>query len=68
MVFGMYVIVCHFLAFFEGVGMKKHGLAFFKTSGSSHCCQLGIIELFLRTKVLSFLPRSIFEDTSGFAV
>jgi len=34
MVFGMYVIVWHFLAFFDGVGMKKHCLGFFETSGS----------------------------------
>jgi len=27
MVFGMYVIVWHFLAFSDGVGMKKHCLA-----------------------------------------
>jgi len=29
MVFGMYVIVWHFLAFFDGVGMKRHCLAFY---------------------------------------
>jgi len=26
----MYAIVWHFLALFDGVGMTKHGLAFFK--------------------------------------
>jgi len=34
MVFGMYVIVWHFFGLFDGVGMKKHCLTFFKTSGS----------------------------------
>jgi len=32
-VYGMYVIVWHFLAIFDSVGMKKHYSAFFKTSG-----------------------------------
>jgi len=30
MVYAMYVIVGHFLPFFDGVGMKKHCLAFLK--------------------------------------
>jgi len=31
--FGMYVIVWHFFAFFDGIGMKKCCLSFIKTSG-----------------------------------
>ena len=57
-VFGIYVIVWQFFGFFDGVGMKKHCLAFFWNLCLSYCCRLGIIELFLGTKVLSFLPRS----------
>jgi len=34
MVFGMYVIVWHFLVFFDGVGMKKHVWHFIETSRS----------------------------------
>jgi len=38
----MYVIVWHFRGFFDGVGIKKHSLAFFKTSGSVTAVGLGL--------------------------
>jgi len=46
--FGMYVIVLHFLGLFDGVGMKKHCLAFFETSGSAAAVGLEL-RPFLRT-------------------
>jgi len=58
MVFGIYVIVWHLLAFFVGVGMKKRLFGILKNLRLIYCCRLGIIQLFLRTKVLSLLPRS----------
>ena len=44
-----------FFGLFDGVAMKTHCLAFCKTSGSVVAVGL---ELLLRTKIFSFLPRS----------
>ena len=68
MVFGMYVKVWHFLAFFDGVGMKKHCLAFFKTSGSATSVGLESQNFFPGQRYSLFCHDPILQDTSDFAV
>jgi len=58
MMFGMYVIVWQFWAFFEGVGMKKPCMAFFKTFGSFTAVGLEFYNFFSGQRSSSFLPRS----------
>jgi len=68
LVFGMYVIVWHFLAFFDGAGMKKHCSAFFKTSGSVIAVGLELWNFFSGQRSSLFYHGPIIENTSGFAL
>ena len=61
MVLGMYVIVRQFLAFSDDVGMKKHCLAFFRTSSSFTAVGLNLYRTFSQDK------GSLFSTTVPFS-
>jgi len=56
--FGMYVIVWHFLAFFDGVGIKNVVSHFFKTSGSVTAVGFEFWKFCSGQVGLPFLPQS----------
>jgi len=47
------------LAFLKWFGVKKMMFGIFKNLCLSDCGRLGILEIFLRTQILSFLPRGV---------
>jgi len=68
MEFGMYIIVWHFLAFFDGVGMKNDCLAVFKTPGSVTAVNVELYNFFSSQRSSLFCHGPTVEDKSGFAV
>jgi len=60
MMFGMCVIVWHFLAIFDGVGMEKTFLVFFETSSSGTAVGLELKNFFLgqRSPFFATVPFS----------
>ena len=66
MVFGMYVMVWHFLAFLDGAGMKKQIV--WQTSGSVSAVGLELYNFFSGQMSSLFYHGPILEDKSGFAI